>query len=509
MTTPNAKTPSELTKTYTTPLPGDLYLSAHSASSADPKTGKVLASDLVGSGGGGASPSNTPATALGASAQTGSSLLYARADHVHPRSTASEISVTPAGTVSSTTVQAAIAELDSEKQAVAARGVANGYAPLDASALVPEANLPDRAATHVTVAATGGIIAADLQATLSSLDTRISALTQSLTLAGTYDPTTDTVSAIAGQGLSNGVLPAPGVGNNNRYLIVTATGTGIGNAAGLGTLNQGNWIYSNGTAWIELEISSGTIAATNVAFTPTGAIAATNVQAAIAELEVEKTPVVRGVLTEHSLTGGGSFSANRTLSLVGDTALPGNNKVYGTDASGNRGWKDDPAGGGGTTKLPFRLLSISIPTVSPVIRGFLAEATSGLLMPTYEFAGNADNQLDVYGFVDQGYANGDVTVRFHFSTNSNTGTVGWQCAFMRLNATVDPAAAFTFTFQSSTVGLPAQQRALQVATITFTKAQANSIAAGDPFVLRIKRLGSDTNTAVVSFIPWTLSVREV
>lgn len=31
------------------------------------------------------------------------------------------------------------------------------------------------------------------------------------------------------------------------------------------------------------------------------------------------------------------------LQLVGDTASPGNNKVYGTDGSGVRGWKDDPA----------------------------------------------------------------------------------------------------------------------------------------------------------------------
>lgn len=54
----------------------------------------------------------------------------------------------------------------------------------------------------------------------------------------------------------------------------------------------------------------------------------------------------RNITTQHSLQGGGNLSANRTLSLVGDTASPGNNKVYGTDASGTRGWKDDPAGGG-------------------------------------------------------------------------------------------------------------------------------------------------------------------
>jgi hypothetical protein len=33
------------------------------------------------------------------------------------------------------------------------------------------------------------------------------------------------------------------------------------------------------------------------------------------------------------------------LQLVGDQSAPGNNKVYGTDALGAKGWKDDPAGG--------------------------------------------------------------------------------------------------------------------------------------------------------------------
>lgn len=39
------------------------------------------------------------------------------------------------------------------------------------------------------------------------------------------------------------------------------------------------------------------------------------------------------------------------LKLSGDAASPGNNKVYGTDASGIKGWKNDPAGGGGREVL--------------------------------------------------------------------------------------------------------------------------------------------------------------
>jgi hypothetical protein len=35
------------------------------------------------------------------------------------------------------------------------------------------------------------------------------------------------------------------------------------------------------------------------------------------------------------------------LKLVGDSASPGNSKLYGTDGSGNKGWYNQPAGGGG------------------------------------------------------------------------------------------------------------------------------------------------------------------
>jgi hypothetical protein len=37
------------------------------------------------------------------------------------------------------------------------------------------------------------------------------------------------------------------------------------------------------------------------------------------------------------------------LQLSGDAASPGNNQVYGTNGSGVKGWKADPAGGGGLT----------------------------------------------------------------------------------------------------------------------------------------------------------------
>lgn len=52
------------------------------------------------------------------------------------------------------------------------------------------------------------------------------------------------------------------------------------------------------------------------------------------------------VASEHTITGDGIATS---LKLHNDEASPGANKVYGTDASGIKGWKDDPAGGGGYT----------------------------------------------------------------------------------------------------------------------------------------------------------------
>lgn len=52
---------------------------------------------------------------------------------------------------------------------------------------------------------------------------------------------------------------------------------------------------------------------------------------------------VRQIATDGSLTGGGDLSANRTLQLDGDDAAPGNEKYYGTDSGGNKGFFDLPA----------------------------------------------------------------------------------------------------------------------------------------------------------------------
>lgn len=75
-----------------------------------------------------------------------------------------------------------------------------------------------------------------------------------------------------------------------------------------------------------------------------------------------KAPTSRTISTTHSLTGGGDLTANRTLSLVGDTASPGNSKYYGTDGSGTRGWHALPAASG---DAPFAYAAFTDPGGTP------------------------------------------------------------------------------------------------------------------------------------------------
>lgn len=66
----------------------------------------------------------------------------------------------------------------------------------------------------------------------------------------------------------------------------------------------------------------------------------TGLQAAL-DTKADQTVTVSG---STSLTGGGDLTVNRTISLVGDAATPGNSRYYGTDGGGAKGFHPLPAG---------------------------------------------------------------------------------------------------------------------------------------------------------------------
>lgn len=82
---------------------------------------------------------------------------------------------------------------------------------------------------------------------------------------------------------------------------------------------------------------------------------AANTVAAGDHTHADLTPTARTITTQYSITGGGDLTANRTLNLVGDVASPGVDKVYATDASGVRTWRD----GIFSTTIPTGLSSVA------------------------------------------------------------------------------------------------------------------------------------------------------
>lgn len=123
-----------------------------------------------------------------------------------------------------------------------------------------------------------------------------------IVFAGTYDASSNLVDSVTSEGTAIGLtagsaLPAASSVNNRYYLVVAEAGTGTAPAP-TESLNPPDIILSNGSNWTLIDVSDTIVAqvATNVSFTPYGNIGATNVQAAIQELDDEKLSVASGTM---------------------------------------------------------------------------------------------------------------------------------------------------------------------------------------------------------------------
>jgi len=135
-----------------------------------------------------------------------------------------------------------------------------------------------------------------------------------IVFAGTYDASTNLVASVTAKGTAIGLtvgqaLISPAASNANHYLTVSVSGTGSGNAPAE-ALAPPDFLISTGSSWQVLDLSAALAAtnANNVSFSPTGNIGATDVQAAIQELDTEKASLI-----------GPTFSGTTTFS--GDVLL--------------------------------------------------------------------------------------------------------------------------------------------------------------------------------------------
>lgn len=130
-----------------------------------------------------------------------------------------------------------------------------------------------------------------------------------IVFAGTYNASTNLVASVTAEGTAIGLsvgsaLPAASTTNNRYYLVVSTAGTGVAPAP-TEALSPPDIILSNGSNWTQVDVSQTITSqvATNVAFTPYGGISATNVQAALQELDDEKLPKAGGTVTGEILLG--------------------------------------------------------------------------------------------------------------------------------------------------------------------------------------------------------------
>jgi hypothetical protein len=154
-----------------------------------------------------------------------------------------------------------------------------------------------------------------------------------IVFAGTFDASagggTGLVASVTAEGTAVGLvvgqaLPAAAIVNNRYYLVVSEAGTITSGNAPQVSLSPPDIILSNGSSWTEIDVSQTVTAqiATNVSFSPTGDVAATNVQAAIEELDSEKLPKAGGTVTGALLIGsGGSLEFEGTSDNTFETTL--------------------------------------------------------------------------------------------------------------------------------------------------------------------------------------------
>ena len=158
-----------------------------------------------------------------------------------------------------------------------------------------------------------------------------------IVLAGTYDANTNLMATVTAEGTAlsfvvGSALPAASESNKGYYVVVSESGTGTSPAPTV-ALNPPDFLLSTGSVYTEIDVSSTVTAqvAENVAFTAAGDISATNVQAAIEELDTEKVGSA-----SPSFTGTVGLGTAATIQFEGATANDFETTLTVTDPTADR-----------------------------------------------------------------------------------------------------------------------------------------------------------------------------
>jgi hypothetical protein len=320
----------------------------------------------------------------------------------------------------------------------------------------------------------------------------ITVISGNLVNAGTYNANTNLLSSVttagSAAGFTNGAaLPAPAAGNLNYYVVVDTSGTGSGNAPAV-ALAPPDMLISLGTgSTFQLIDVSNAIAgqtAANISFVATGNIAATDVQAALQELDSEKPGAASPTFTGTVLLGqnavlafeGSTDDGNETTITVTDPTA--DRTITIPDVTGTVVTTGDTGSVTSTMIADGTIANADISASAEIAVSKLANGTARQLLQTdaagtdVEFTSN----VDVPGTLDvTGVATFDSTSTFAGNATFN-GSIIFEGSTADANETTltvaDPTADRTITLPDATTtvaGLGVVQ--------SFTKAQRGTPVA--------------------------------
>jgi hypothetical protein len=183
------------------------------------------------------------------------------------------------------------------------------------------------------------------------------------------------IGLVAGSG-----LPAASPENSEYYLVVSSGGTITTGNAPFRTLAPPDLVLSDGSAWVEVDVSTGAgaIAATNVSFSSGGDISATSVQSAIEEVSTEcrnADNITSGTLAvARGGTGLASYTKGDLIAASGATTLAKlpvgtNTHVLRANSSTATGleWGADFTGTVTTVSSSTAALTVATATTTPAL----------------------------------------------------------------------------------------------------------------------------------------------
>ena len=321
----------------------------------------------------------------------------------------------------------------------------------------------------------------------------ITVISGNLVNAGTYNANTNLVGSVTTAGsaagfTAGGALPTPATGNLNYYVVVSDSGTGSGTAPAV-SLAPPDMLISlgTGTSTFQLIDVSNAIAgqtAANISVVATGNIAATNVQAALQELDTEKIGAASPTFTGTVLLGQNAVLAfegsaddqyETTITVVNATA---DRTIAFPNVSGNVVTTGDTGTVTSAMIADATIVNADVSASAEIAVSKLANGTARQLLQT-DSGGSAvefTSNVDVPGTLDvTGVATFDSTSTFAGNATFNGSLIfeGATPDAHELTLSVaDPGADVTVTIPASTTTLAG----LAIAQ-SYTKAQRGTPVA--------------------------------